>query len=53
MEQDTAQSSELITPWDPKGKDTTDTTFVLPPSLGVSGRIRAPLGLERKETVET
>ena len=30
-----------VTPWDPKGKDTTDTTFVLPPSLGVSGRIRS------------
>ena len=42
-----------VTPWDPKGKDTTDTTFVLPPSLGVSGRIRAPPGLEREEAVET
>ena len=42
-----------VTPWDPKGKDTTDTTFALPPSLGISGRIRAPPELERKETVET
>ena len=39
-----------VTPWDPKGKDTTDITFVLPPSLGVSGRIRAPPGLETVET---
>ena len=42
-----------VTPWDPKGKDTTDTTFVLPPSLGVSERIQAPPGLEREEAVET
>ena len=42
-----------VTRWDPKGKDTTDTTFVLPPSLGVSGRIPAPPGLDREETVET
>ena len=30
-----------VTPW-----DTPDTTFVLPPSLGFFGRIRAPPGLE-------
>lgn len=39
-----------MTPWDPSGKDTTDTTFVLPPSLHVSGRIREPPGLERENT---
>ena len=39
-----------VTPWDPKGKDTTDTTFVLPPTLGVAGRIREPPGLELPDT---
>ena len=39
-----------VTPWDPKGKNTTDTTFVLPPTLNVSGRIREPPGLERENT---
>ena len=34
------------TPWDPKGKDTTDTGFVLPPSMAASGRVRPPPGLE-------
>ena len=32
------------TPWDPKGKDTTDTDFVLPPSMAASGRVRPPPG---------
>lgn len=31
--------------WDPKGKDEVDIIFVLPPNLGVTGRIRAPPGL--------
>ena len=40
------------TPWDPKGKDTTDTGFVLPPSMVASGRIRPPPGLETEVTEE-
>ena len=40
------------TPWDPKGKDTTDTGFVLPPSMAASGRIRPPPGLESEVTEE-
>ena len=50
MEQSTAQSTECDS-WDPKGKDTTDTSLVLPPSLSITGRIREPPGLER-ETIE-
>ena len=50
MEQDTIHKALNVTPWDPKREDTTGTTFVLPPSLGVSGRIRAPPGLETVET---
>ena len=34
------------TPWDPKGKDTTDTDFVLPPSMAASRQVRPPPGLE-------
>ena len=34
------------TPCNPKGKDTTDTGFVLPPSTVASGRVRPPPGLE-------
>ena len=33
------------TPWDPKGKNTEDTSFVLPPTLTVTGRMRPPPGL--------
>ena len=33
------------TPWDPKGKSTEDTSFVLPPTLTVTGRMRPPPGL--------
>ena len=40
------------TPWDPKGKDTTDTGFVLPPSMVASGRVRPPPGLETRVTEE-
>ena len=35
-----------LTPWDSKGKDEVDTTFVLPPDLGMTGRICSPRGLE-------
>ena len=34
------------TPWDPKGEDTTDTSFVLPPAMIASGRVRPPPGLD-------
>ena len=34
------------TPWNPKGKDTTDTSFVLPPAMIASGRVRPPPGLD-------
>ena len=40
------------TPWDPKGKDTTDTDFVLPPSMAASGRVSPPPGLETEVTKE-
>ena len=33
------------TPWDPKGKDTEDTSLVLPPTVTVTGRMRSPSGL--------
>ena len=33
------------TPWDPKGNNTEDTSFVLPPTLTVTGRMRPPPGL--------
>ena len=45
------------TPWSPKGKDTTDTSFVLPPAMIASGRVRPPPGLDTevigKHTEET
>eukprot|EP00434_Breviolum_minutum_P039748 symbB.v1.2.035312.t1/scaffold4706.1/size36105/1 len=44
--------SRNSTPWDPKGKDTTDTGFVLPPSMAASGRVRPPPGLESEVTEE-
>ena len=34
------------TPWNPKDKDTTDTSFVLPPAMIASGRVRPPPGLD-------
>ena len=37
------------TPWDPKAKNEIDATFVLPPNLTVTGRVREPPGLERNE----
>ena len=36
----------------PKGKDTTDTDFVLPPSMAASGRVRPPPGLDTEVTKE-
>ena len=40
------------TPWDPKGKDITDTDFVPPPSMAASGRVRPLPGLETEVTKE-
>ena len=40
------------TSWDPKGKDTTDTGFVLPSSMVASGRARRQPGLETEVTKE-
>ena len=40
------------TPWDAKGKDTTDTGFILPPSMVASGRVRPQAGLETEVTEE-
>ena len=37
------------TPWDPKAKNEIDTTFVLPPNLTATRRVREPPGLERNE----
>ena len=34
------------TPWNPEGKNTTDTSFVLPPAMIASGRVRPPPGLD-------
>ena len=34
------------TPWNPKGKGDVDTTFVLPPAMIASGRVRPPPGLD-------
>ena len=34
------------TPWNPTSKDTTDTSFVLPPAMIASGRVRPPPGLD-------
>ena len=36
------------TPWDPKAKQVIDTSFVLPPTLTSTGRVREPPGLERE-----
>ena len=41
------------TPWDPKGKDTTDTDFVLPPSMPVRNSCRDCLDLESSDEVRT
>ena len=54
----TAQHKLLTsTPWNPKDKDTADTSFVLPPAMIASGRGRPPPGLDTevfgKHTKET
>ena len=40
------------TPWDPKGKTTEDKSFVLPPALTVTGKMRPPPGLTAPEGSE-
>ena len=41
------------TPWDPKAKQAIDTSFVLPPTLTSTGRVREPPGLERETQTGT
>ena len=40
------------TPWQPRGDGVELTAFVMPPDLGVKGRVRPPPGLERVEEEE-
>ena len=40
------------TPWQPRGDGVESTAFVMPPDLGVKGRVRPPPGLERVEEEE-
>ena len=40
------------TPWQPRGDGVESTAFVMPSDLGVKGRVRPPLGLERVEEEE-
>ena len=41
------------TPWDPKAKQVIDTSFVLPPTLTSTGRVREPPGPERETQTGT
>ena len=40
------------TPWQPRGDGAESTAFVMPPDLGVKGRVRPPSGVERVEEEE-
>ena len=42
----------LSVPWQPKGDGVDSTAFVLPPDLGVKGRVKPPPGLSRVEEEE-
>eukprot|EP00439_Symbiodinium_sp_Y106_P042053 s9065_g5.t1 len=42
----------ISTPWQPRGDGVESTAFVMPPDLGVKGRVRPPPGLERVEEEE-
>ena len=44
-------SKMLSVPWQPKGDGVDSTAFVMPPDLGVKGRVKPPPGLSKKETV--
>ena len=39
----------ISTPWQPRGDGVEPNAFVMPPDLGVKGRVRPPPGLERVE----
>ena len=39
----------ISTPWQPCGDGVESTAFVMPPDLGMRGRVRPPPGLERVE----
>ena len=45
-------SKMLSVPWQPKGDGVDSTAFVLPPDLGVKGRVKPPPGLSRVEEEE-
>ena len=45
-------SKMLSVPWQPKGDGVDSTAFVMPPDLGVKGRVKPPPGLSRFEHFE-
>ncbi|CAE7372426.1 unnamed protein product, partial [Symbiodinium sp. CCMP2456] len=45
-------SKMLSVPWQPKGDGVDSTAFVMPPDLGVKGRVNPPPGLSRVEQEE-
>ena len=48
----TGVSKMLSVPWQPKGDGVDSTAFVMPPALGVKGRVKPPPGLSRVEEEE-
>eukprot|EP00439_Symbiodinium_sp_Y106_P050455 s7386_g6.t1 len=42
----------LSVPWQPKGGGVDSTAFVMPPDLGLKGRVKPPPGLSRVEEEE-
>ena len=42
----------MSVPWQPKGDGVNSTAFVMPPDLGVKGRVKPPPGLSRVEEEE-
>ena len=51
-EADVGVSKLLSVPWQPKGDGVDSTAFVMPPDLGVRGRVKPPPGLSRVEEEE-
>ena len=45
-------SKMMSVPWQPKGDGVNSTAFVMPPDLGVKGRVKPPPGLSRVEEEE-
>ena len=45
-------SKMMSVPWQPKGDGVNPTAFVMPPDLGVKGRVKPPPGLSRVEEEE-